>query len=237
MQSRKIAIVPARGGSRRLPRKNVLPFREQPMISWTVEAARECDLFDRIIVTTEDDEIAEAAKGADAEILPRPVQLAGDDVPLADVLLHALHAIDVSADTDVCMLMPNCPLRDGRDILDTYAVHSERQSDVCMSVVSYDWRPPQWALQMNDHGWYTQVHGKEVGKAVTKSERWVAPSGAVRWVRAGKFSAEAAFYPDRLSGHELPWHRAIDIDEAEDFEMAECVAHAIDNGFIFSEQP
>ena len=226
-----LAVIPARGGSKRLPRKNVLGFRGRPMLAWTVEAARAADVFDAVLVSTEDDEIAAAARAAGAAVRARPAALAGDAVPVAEVLADLLRGFDPLPDA-VCLLMPNCPLRTGADIADALARHRATGADVTMSVVAYDWRRPGWALRAAG-SWLRPVDADALGGGADPA-RLVCPSGAIRWVKPAAFLAAPGFYPARLAGHELPWHRAIDIDEAADLEMAACVAHALDHGFRFA---
>ena len=87
---RRLALIPARGGSKRLPRKNVLPFRGRPMIGHSIRAARRSDLFDRIVVSTEDDEIAAVARAEGAEVAMRASALAADEARILDVALDFL---------------------------------------------------------------------------------------------------------------------------------------------------
>jgi CMP-N-acetylneuraminic acid synthetase len=103
-----LAVIPARGASKGLPRKNLRPLCGKPLLVWSIEAARESRLIDRFVVSTEDREIAGVARQASAEVLPRPAELAGDDVTTVAVLQHVLGQI--AADT-VVLLQPTSPIR------------------------------------------------------------------------------------------------------------------------------
>lgn len=233
MSLQSVAIIPAKGKSERLPGKNILPFRGKPMISWTVEAALASGEFDEVYVSTEDLDVAEAVAGLGVALMQRPDELAQADVPLTAVLTHALGTLARPPER-ACLLMPTCPLRNSDDIADAARRFETTDAAVTMSVVAYDWRPPQWALREED-GRLRAAAWRDAPRPLDRDERLVCPSGAIRFVSVARFLEDASFYPDDLTGHELPWYRGIDIDEPEDLQMAACVAHAIDHGFEFGE--
>ncbi|MBU2552254.1 MAG: acylneuraminate cytidylyltransferase family protein [Proteobacteria bacterium] len=109
-----LGIIPARGGSKGIPRKNIKPILGRPLVAWTIEAARNSSLLDRFVVSTEDPEIAAVAEHWGAEVLPRPAELAGDDSSSRDVIRHALES--TGADVSV-LLQPTSPVRDP-DLID-----------------------------------------------------------------------------------------------------------------------
>lgn len=228
-----VAVIPARGGSRRLPRKGVRPFRGRPMIAWTIEAARQSGVFGEVYVTTEDDEIATAAGEAGAELLERPAALAEDDVPLTAVLAHVLGQLG-NRPAVACLAMPNCPLRDARDFRESYDAFRRGGGAALMSLTRYDWRRPEWAVRTGPDG-VRPVNWTRPPGPLDRPERLYCPSGAIRWVTAARFLENPTFYPPDLRGFELPWHRAVDIDDAADLEFAECVAFASDRGFAFHD--
>lgn len=202
------------------------------MIAWTVHAAIESQLFDDVLVTTDDDEIAACATLPGATFDRRPDSLATDFVPLTEVLTYILQSSSRHYDS-VCLLMPNCPLRNDADIKASYGRFRDSSACATMSVVPFDWRRPEWALLETD-GYIRSASAQEL-HAVASREYLMCPSGAIRWVDTNAFLQEPTFYPKRLTGFEMPWHRAIDIDEAADLELACCVGHAIDTGFRFAD--
>lgn len=230
---RMLALIPGRGGSKRLPRKNMLPFRGRPMVAWSVRAALEADIFAKVVVTTDDDEIATAGKAEGAEVLRRPAHLGSDTVRLLQVAQHALSVIGDTYD-GFCMLMANCPLRDARDVRASHqAFVGRRDRAALMSVFDYNWSPPSWALREKD-GYIHLIDPDE--KLLGPRGSLTCPSGALRWQWMDAFAAEPNWYPARLIGHRLPWWRALDIDDGVDYEAALCVAHALDHGFSFGAE-
>lgn len=109
MSDRVIAIIPARGGSKRLPRKNIKMLAGKPMIQWTIEAARECKQIGRIIVSTEDAEIASISDSLGAEVIERPMELARDDTPTWPVIMEVLCQLDYHG--SFLVMQPNVPIR------------------------------------------------------------------------------------------------------------------------------
>ncbi len=142
-----LAIIPARGGSKRLPRKNVLPFHGKPMIAWTIEAAIAADLFADIVVSTEDDEIAEAAREYGARVMDRSTALAGDDARVVDVCIDVLDR-EAAAGRDydhLCCLYATAPLRNADDIRATVEPVLKRKAQFALAAGRYD-HPPHQAL-------------------------------------------------------------------------------------------
>ena len=113
-----IAIVPARGGSKRLPRKNVLPLGGKPLIQWTLDAAKASKVIDRIVVTTDDDAVLEIADQSQVEAIRRPDELASDTATTVDTVLHALDSLAERGITArrMLLLQPTSPLRGAGDI-------------------------------------------------------------------------------------------------------------------------
>lgn len=226
-----VAIIPARGGSKRLPRKNILPFRGKPMIAWTIEAALKSGRFGRVVVSTEDAEIAALARGCGAEILDRPGELATDRTGLVDVLLHALESIDAEPDR-FALLQPNCPLRTEEQIVEAGERLSNSDYRAILSVVGYGWTPPFRALHEGRQG-LDFLFGR---KFLTMSQDYpecFCPTGAVFFARASDFTAERAIYMPGLGPYRMPWHLGIDIDTPEDLTLANAVALCLDRGFDF----
>lgn len=110
-----LGVIPARGGSKGIPRKNIKIIAGKPLIAWTIEAAKKSKLLNRFVVSTEDAEIGEISKKYGAEVIKRPVELATDEASAVSVLQHALSVIE--ADT-IVLLQPTSPIRDGR-LIDT----------------------------------------------------------------------------------------------------------------------
>jgi N-acylneuraminate cytidylyltransferase len=227
-----LALIPARGGSKRLPRKNILPLRGRPMIAWTIDAAIQSGLFDRIVVSTDDDQIGSHAAAAGAEILKRPDALGADDVPLLHVAEHAMRTLAGSYES-FCLMMPNCPLREASDVRASFALFAGRNDGAAvMSIFGYGWAPPSWAMREEDS--YLKRIDPD-GTLIGDRNGLFCPSGAIRWQDTATFLKMPDWYPRKLVGFPMPWHRALDIDTREDYTAACCIAHAIDHGFRFAD--
>lgn len=136
----RLAVIPARGGSKRIPRKNVLPFRGVPMIAWSIKAAEKSECFDRIIVSTDDEEIASIALrfGAEAPFY-RPADLASDSCGTVPVIAHAIefhNSLHANA-TEVCCIYPTAPLIHSTDLQRGLRLLLDRQCDFSVSVTSF----------------------------------------------------------------------------------------------------
>ncbi len=133
-----LAIIPARGNSKGIPRKNLQPLAGKPLLAWTVEAARKAGSVTRVLVSTEDAEVAEAARRAGAEVpFLRPREIAGDEVHAVEVVLHALDWLRHHGRADpalVVMLLPTSPLRRAANIDEAVALYRRGGADSIVSV-------------------------------------------------------------------------------------------------------
>ncbi|MDB4173097.1 acylneuraminate cytidylyltransferase family protein, partial [bacterium] len=147
-----LAVIPARGGSKGLPGKNILKLKDKPLLAWTIEAAKESKYLDHVIVSTDNDDISKAAKdyGCDVPFL-RPHELATDEASIYDVLVHALDQLKDSYDVLV-LLQPTSPLRTFKDIDACLQILSDSNAPSCVSVCEAS-KSPNWMywLDKEDH--------------------------------------------------------------------------------------
>jgi CMP-N-acetylneuraminic acid synthetase len=144
-----LAIIPARGGSKGLPGKNIKLLGGKPLISWTVEAALSCAFIDRTIVTTDCQDIANTAEKAGAEIpFIRPDTLAADDTSSADVVLHAIESLEESYDL-IILLQPTSPFRTSQHISDALTLCEKENNYTAISVCASD-KSPSWMFWCQD---------------------------------------------------------------------------------------
>jgi len=220
-----IAIIPARGGSKRLPRKNILNFMGHPIISYTINAAIESQYFSRVVVSTEDREIAEVAQEYGAKVMMRPLELAQDTSRVIDVCMHVIEQESKQERhyTSMCCLYATAPLRNSEDILATMKILQPDICDFSMAVTSY-YFPPHQALKEEKNGILqpllpdmAHMQSQAVGKIVVDN-------GSTYGVNIEKFLKEKTFYGTNLKGNFMPRSRSVDIDELEDFELAEIFA-------------
>ena len=226
------ALIPARGGSKRLPRKNLMSFAGKPMLAWTVEAAFESRLFEHVVVSTDDDEIAAVALEFGAEVLDRPASVSDDTAPLIEVIHHALEVWRTHA-LKLCLLLANCPLRTSASIVSSFEQFLKGSPSALLSVVSYGWLPPFRALHQTERGLVAAFPDHLVSKSQTYPNV-LCPSGAIYWSTGEVLAAASDLYVDGITGFELPWHEGIDIDTRADFELAACLRCGLDAGFSFS---
>jgi len=222
---RKIAVIPARGGSKRLPRKNIIDFHGKPVIAYTIEAAIDSRLFDRIMVSTEDPEIGEVSKKYGAELLRRPIELATDTATAADACLHAL---DCEAQRGkvydiLCCLYATAPLRRAEDIINTVGLVLSRKCDFAMAVTKYHY-PPHQAMIMNESGFMEPMWSDLVSKRSQDVPEMFIDNGStyVSWIP--EFIKLKTFRGPKLKGYLMPRDRSVDIDIGEDLELAKYFA-------------
>lgn len=226
MGDSRIAILPARGGSKRLPGKNIRPFCGKPIISYPLEAARASGLFGCIHVSTDDPSVRGAAEAAGFPIdFLRPPHLSDDHTPLVPVLRWVLEEFQRRGRTfsDVCLILPCSPLIEPEDLRAAYSTFCDdpRRLPV-LSVMEFP-VPVQWALELGADGTLTPVHP---GQAAVRSQDL-----AKRYHDSGNFifySAESLLSatPPDARGYRpyfLPRTRGLDIDGAEDFALAEAL--------------
>jgi pseudaminic acid cytidylyltransferase len=225
-----LAVIPARGGSKRIPRKNIKPLHGKPMIAYTIEAALQSGVFEKVIVSTDEAEIAKISKQYGAEVpFVREATLADDHTPASLVTLDALEKLDPSASTytHVSQLMPNCPLRNAEDIQKSFEQLQQTNADTQLSVNRFGWLNPWWAFKMadkNDKGGQNILEPLFPEAFKTRSQdlpTLFALTGALWWAKTDVLRKEKTFHTATRTGFELSWQHALDIDDEEDWQMAE----------------
>lgn len=221
---RRIAIIPARGGSKRLPRKNILELGGQPMLSYPIARAKESGLFDRIIVSTEDDEIAGLAKSSGAEVMDRSDELAGDQKQVIDVCHDVLRRlIEQGESVDLfCCIYATAVFLKPEDFIESEKIIHEKNADIVMGVSGYPIHPYK-AMEEVD-GFLRPAFPEMAKKQSQNYPDFYASNGTIYWARADYFMKTPSFFADRLSGYVIPNERAPDIDEPEDYEQAQLLA-------------
>ena len=219
-----LAVIPARGGSKRIPRKNVKPLHGKPMIAYTIEAALQSGVFEKVIVSTDDAEIAEVSKHYGAEVpFVREATLADDHTPASLVTLNALEKLDptVSTYTYVSQLMPNCPLRTAEDIQKSFEQLQQTNADTQLSVNRFGWLNPWWAFKMEKENALSPLFPEAFKIRSQDLATLYALTGALWWARTDVLRKEKTFHTATRTGFELSWQHALDIDDEDDWKMAE----------------
>lgn len=225
-----LAIVPARGGSKAVPRKNIQPVGGRPLIAWTIEAARAARGVERVIVSTDDAEIAEASKGCGADVpFLRPASLAADDTPGTSPILHAVEWLDEHEQyrpTSVIVLQPTSPLRTVDDIDGALAVLERRR---CRSVVGVSPTPhhPLWMKCLTDDERLIDFIPEDSSSAVREHLPAVyIVNGAIYLVRRDVLMETRALYGDDTWAYVMPPERSLDIDTDWDLHVADLILTA-----------
>lgn len=223
-----IALIPARGGSRRVPRKNVLPFFGHPLIAYTIAAARNSRLFTEVVVSTEDPEIASIARAYGAQVLQRPAALADDKTGVVDVALHALGELRArgTAPAAVCNLMPNCPLRRSGDIREQFARFEQQGRLFQISAVEFRGVYPHWSLAVDEQGrgrWFLDGNLRRSQDLPPL----VCPTGAIWWARADALEKQRQFYGEPFHVALMDANRGLDIDTPEDLAFADVLVRGL----------
>lgn len=216
-----ICLIPARGGSKRIPKKNIVDFHGKPMLAYTIEAAQRSGLFgEHIYVSSDSEEILKVASSHGAKVVRRPAEFSGDTASLEDVTQHILREVGQTTFENLCLLMPNCPLRIGEDVIASHARFVESEANCLMSVLKYEWLYPFWALHEQD-GKLDFFFGKKylVDSKLLPRDIY-CPSGAIRWVKIKNFLKENKYYGKDLAKYVLQFERGADVDTYEDLELA-----------------
>lgn len=215
-----IAIIPARGGSKRLPRKNILPLGGEPMLSYPVRAALSSGVFDDVYVTSDDAEMNEVALSYEAKTVDRPADTATDTAHELAAVEHLLKGLD-EAPQYFCVIYPTAAFITPDDLKDSYATLSEDENcDVLMSVSEYDIHPYK-ALVQNPEGYWQMMFPKECKMRSQHYPKTVASNGTFYWFKTASFQDNPTYYPDTLKTFSIPSERAIDIDTPSDYEWAQ----------------
>ena len=227
--TKAVAVIPARGGSKRLPRKNIADFMGKPMLAWPVEAALKSGVFSDVMVSSEDGEIGAVAEKYGALFIRRPPELATDEVDELDAYRHVIDLLteDKKRPDYFCGLYATAVFLQPEDFVQSLrAMEVAPRPDVVMGVSGYPVHPYK-SLIMNEIGYLQPMFPVENEWCSQRYPKAVASNGTFYWFRTESFLRNQTYYPERLSGYELPLERAVDIDTPEDYERAQQIARII----------
>lgn len=224
----KVAIITARGGSKRIPRKNIRDFCGRPMIAYAITAAQESGLFDRIVVSTEDDEIAAIARQWGAEVpFVRPKSLADDYTGTIKIVAHAIQVLIEQGCLPewVCCIYPTVPLLQAEDIHQAFDLLIDTGATYVFPVAEYS-PPIQGAFRRHSNGNLEFFYPEYLGKRTQELEPAYYDAGQFYWGKAEAWLAERSMAQNSI-GCIIPRWRAVDIDTLEDWEQAELLYQAL----------
>lgn len=218
-----VGIIPARGGSKRIPKKNIHDFMGKPLIAWTIEAALSAKIFDRIIVSTDDREIAKVAEDYGIEVPFLRIENADDYSPVSQATISALkQAEDYFSESyeNVIQLMANTPIRSAEEIIQHYTNFVEKNAPFQLSCFYLGWMNTWWSFKMNEKGEAKYIFPKSKLQRSQDMPPLFCPTGAI-WIARVKALKEAeTFYGANHTFYPIDWMSAVDIDDYEDLEMA-----------------
>jgi len=219
----KLCIIPARGGSKRIPHKNIKVFSGKPMISYSIDAALKSKCFDKVIVSTDDKEIADIAIEYGAEIpFIRPEELANDFTGTLPVIKHAIEWFDENdaAPNEVCCLYATAPLVKAQVLQKAYQQLQNTQADYCFSVTSFP-SPIQRAIKVTQENRVEMFQSEHLNTRSQDLAEAYHDAGQFYWGKASAFKAMLPLFSESASPYLLPNYLVQDIDTLEDWKRVE----------------
>ena len=225
----KIAMIPARGGSKRIPRKNIRPFAGKPAIAHAIDAAKDAGIFDLILVSTDDAEIAKVAEQYGAAVpFMRPAEISDDHATTLDVIKHTLEWAESNGHKTeaLCCIYPVNPFLEASDLKKGYETLLQEDAGYCFPVVEFP-SPIQRALKIRGDG-RLEMFNPELSQTRTQD---LQPAfhdvGQFYWGRPEVFLEMVPIFSDQATPIRIPSWRAVDIDTEEDWQRAELIYKAL----------
>ena len=228
---RILTVIPAKGTSSRIPRKNLQDLGGKPLVHWTIDAALGVRGFDHyVVVSTDSAEIARVATNAGAHILERPAELCRDPAEMSDVVLHALDTLEESVQPDtVCVLLPTSPFRTSQQVEEALALHGSERCNV-VSVCDGRWlrdKLHQGAARIRSvvhDAWWVQRQAGAVASTTIAASTLCLLNGAI-WIAApGRIRTDTMVTPHGAAPYVMDAESGLDIDTPLDLDLARCIA-------------
>lgn len=221
-----LGIIPARGGSQRIPRKNLVMLGGRPLIAYAIEAAKGSELLGRTVLSTDDAEIRSVALGLGAEVpFMRPPELSADSSLTVDVVLHALGEVERTEGREydyVCVLEPTAPLRTARDIDSALSLLLFADTDSIIGLAPVDYTNPARLRVIREnrvHPWAPELWRE--GRRQQDLEQVYKPAGGLFACRRDVMVRQRSLHGTSQCGYVFPPERAVDIDTVFDLAFAE----------------
>ena len=227
----KLAVIPARGGSKRIPRKNIKLFCGKPIIAWSIEAAQNSGCFDRIIVSTDDEEIADIARSFGAEVpFLRPKNLSDDHSCTIPVISHAIEwqSRDGKEATLVCCIYPTAPFIQSSDLILGMELLLNNDVAYAFSVTTFAF-PIQRAIKITSENRIEMLNPQYFKTRSQDLEKMWHDAGQFYWGRSEAWTSEMPIFSNKSIPVLLPRYRVQDIDTMEDWEKAELMFRSFQN--------
>ena len=219
-----LAVIPARGGSKGVPNKNIKELSGKPLIAYTIEAAQKSEIFSKIIVSTDSEQIAEIARKYGAEVpFIRPAEISGDMVSSDDVILHAISFYERQGIKfgEICKLQPTSPLRTSQHLKDAYTLFQEKKADFLVSVCECE-HSPLWAGIIDKDLRIDNFIAEEVKRACRQDlPTYYRLNGAIYMAKTQCFYEKCNFLGNNSIAYIMSQGDSVDIDCELDFLIAQ----------------
>ncbi len=214
-----LAIIPARGGSKRLPRKNILSLCGKPLISWSIEAGLKSKYIDKVVVSSDDTEILNISNELKVQVIKRPNELASDTSTSFDVVQHAIDNLE--SYEYILLLQPTSPLRNENHIDKAIEILEEKNADAVISVCEMN-HNPLWSNTLDDSLSMEGFIGDNLlNKRSQDLKKYYRLNGAIYLCKTDKLLKEKSFFLKKnIFAYVMNSNNSIDIDRKEDFELA-----------------
>ena len=220
-----VCVIPARGGSKRIPRKNIKEFNGKPIIAYSIEAALKSNCFNQVIVSTDDDEIAEVAKKYGAQVpFSRPDEFSNDYVGTIPVIKHAIEWMEDNNNLieNVCCLYATAPFVRSKIISKAYQKLKDTKADYCFSVTSFAF-PIQRAIKVTEKNKVSMFYPEYFNARSQDLEESYHDAGQFYWGKSQAFKDELPLFSEVATPYVLPRYLVQDIDTPEDWIRAEAM--------------
>jgi len=216
-----LGIIPARGGSKGIKRKNIYPLASKPLIGYTIDAALSSGVLEEVLVSTDDTEIGEVARRLGVEVLERPPELADDVTPTVEVALHAFR--ETGHEGPLMILQPTSPLRTAEDIRGAVKTFERNPwADSLVSITDFP-HTPFWAMKIENRRLKPLFGSKYFKMRRQDLEKAYIPNGAIFIGKKETLEEKGTFYTDNTVAYYMPPERSIDIDTHIDVKIAETI--------------
>lgn len=219
----RLAVIPARGGSKRILRKNIKPFGGMPMIAWAIRTALQSQCFDRVIVSTDDPEIAQVAQAYGAEVpFVRPPELSDDHTGTVPVIAHAIEWAQGNGvnPSEVCCIYPTSPFLGTEDLQVGLQVLLDSGANFAVSVTNYPY-PIQRALHINENGLIEMIQPQYLSFRTQDLQDAWRDAGMFYWGRPAAWLAGDPIFSALPAPVRLPRYKVHDLDTQQDWDEAE----------------
>ena len=217
-----LAVIPARGGSKRLPRKNILDLNGKPLIVWSIEAGLDSSYIDKVVVTSDDDEILTISKKYGAVTINRPDELASDTSTTFDAIKHAIE--NCSKYDYIVLLQPTSPLRNEKHLDEAVELLESKKSNAVVSVCEME-HSPLWSNTLDESlSMAGFLKDEALNKRSQDLEKYYRLNGAIYICKTEKLLEEKSFFlKENIFSYVMDRKSSVDIDEEIDFKMAEVI--------------